>query len=116
MPSLPTLAHTRWLASASAIAACLISGISSAQAAEAASESAHLAAIERQLDTIDRLATQSEQLPDSDSTNEHFDYARLHADIARVREGVQDYLSPRRPIPRDPSALAGHYRVRTESP
>ncbi|WP_244197512.1 integrative conjugative element protein, RAQPRD family [Caballeronia ptereochthonis] len=85
-------------------------------AADSASESTHLAAIERQLDTIDRLATQSEQLPDSDRTHEHFDYARLHADIARVREGIQDYLRPCRPIPRDPAALVGHYRVRTESP
>lgn len=85
-------------------------------ASDAASESAQLAAIERQLDSIDRLATQSEQLPDSDSAHEHFDYARLHADIARVREGIQDYLSPRRPLPRDPSTLVGHYRVRTESP
>ena len=85
-------------------------------AADAASESTQLAAIERQLDTIDRLSTQSEQFPDSDSAHEHFDYTRLHADIAHVREGIQDYLSPRRPLPRDPSTLIGHYRVRTESP
>lgn len=116
MASLPTLAHTRWLASALAIAACLIRGISSAQAADTASESAQLAAIVRQLDTIDRLATQGEQLPDSNTTHEHFDYARLHADVARVREGIQDYLSPRRPLPRDPSTLIGHYRVRTDAP
>ncbi|WP_458366801.1 integrative conjugative element protein, RAQPRD family [Burkholderia pseudomallei] len=91
-------------------------GIPHAHAADTASESTHLAAIERQLDTIDRLATQSEQLPDSDSTREHFDYARLHADIARVRQGIEDYLSPRRPLPRDPSTLVGHYRTRTGAP
>ena len=69
-------------------------------------ESTDLAAIERQLDTIDRLATPSEQLPVSDGTHAHFDYARLHADVARVREGIEDYLSPRRPLPRDPSLEA----------
>ncbi|MFG6892088.1 RAQPRD family integrative conjugative element protein [Burkholderia pseudomallei] len=109
---------TRWLASAFAVAAatCISGGPSRAYANNTASESAQLAAVERQLDTIDRLAMQGEQLPDSNSTHEHFDYARLHADVARVREGIEDYLSPRRPLPRDPSTLVGHYRVRTESP
>lgn len=116
MASLPISTTTQRLASALAVTTCLCGGVVPAYAAGTASESAHLAAIERQLDTVDRLATQSEQLPDSDSTHEHFDYARLHADIARVRAGFQDYLSPRRPLPRDPSALVGHYRVRTDAP
>jgi RAQPRD family integrative conjugative element protein len=85
-------------------------------AAQGDHEPANLAAMERQLDTIDRLATQSEQLPENDSAHEHFDYTRLHADIARVREGIQDYLSPRRPLPRVPSTLVGDYRVRTDAP
>ncbi|KGX70065.1 hypothetical protein Y026_951 [Burkholderia pseudomallei TSV28] len=110
----PTI--TRRLALALAAATCLCGCVVHAYAADTASESTHLAAIERQLDTIDRLATQSEQLPDSGTTHEHFDYARLHADIARVREGIHDYLSPRRPLPRDPSTLVGHYRVRTDAP
>ncbi|CAJ8191821.1 integrative conjugative element protein, RAQPRD family [Burkholderia pseudomallei] len=116
MASLPTSTITRRLALAFAVATGLSGSVVRAYAADTASESAHLAAIERQLDTIDRLATQSEQLPDSDSAHEHFDYARLHADIARMREGVDDYLSPRRPLPRDPSTLVGHYRVRTDAP
>ncbi|MBU9443771.1 type III effector Hop protein [Burkholderia multivorans] len=118
MAPLPTLTMTRRLASAlaMAVATCISGGPSRAYADDTASESAHLASIERQLDAIDRLATQGEQLTDSDSTHEHFDYARLHADIARVREGIQDYLSPRRPLPRDPSTLVGHYRVRTDAP
>ncbi|WP_308142531.1 integrative conjugative element protein, RAQPRD family [Burkholderia pseudomallei] len=116
MASLPTSTTTRRLVSTFAVATCLCGSIAHAYAADTASESAHLAAIERQLNTVDRLATQSEQLPDSDSTHEHFDYARLHADVARVREGIQDYLSPRRPLPRDPSTLVGHYRVRTDAP
>jgi RAQPRD family integrative conjugative element protein len=95
---------------------CLSAGIPLAHASDTASESSQLAAIGRQLDTIDRLATQSEQLPDSDNAHEHFDYARLHADFARVRDGIRDYLSPRRPLPHDPSTLVGHYRVRTDAP
>ncbi|MCW0117438.1 RAQPRD family integrative conjugative element protein [Burkholderia pseudomallei] len=98
-----------------ALCGCL-THVAPVSANDAASESAHLAAIERQLDTVDRLAAESEQLPDSGSTHEHFDYARLHTDIARVREGIQDYLNPRRPLPRDPSTLVGHYHVRTDSP
>ena len=116
MASLPTLTATRRLASAFAVTICLGGSVVHAFAADTASESAHLAAMERQLDSIDSLATQSEQLPDSSNAHEHFDYARLHADIARVREGIQDYLSPRRPLPRDPSTLVGHYRVRTDAP
>ncbi|CAJ3176483.1 integrative conjugative element protein, RAQPRD family [Burkholderia pseudomallei] len=116
MASLPTSTTTQRLALALVVATCLLGSAVHAYAADTASESAQLAAIERQLDTIDRLATQSEQLPDSNSTHEHFDYARLHADIARVREGIQDYLNPRRPLPRDPSWLVGHYRERTDSP
>ncbi|CAJ4802756.1 integrative conjugative element protein, RAQPRD family [Burkholderia pseudomallei] len=116
MASLPTSTTTRRLALALAVATWLSGSVVHAYAADTASESEQLAAIERQLDTIDRLATQSEQLPDSDSTHEHFDYARLHADVARVREGIEDYLSPRRPLPRDPSTLVGHYRVRTDAP
>ncbi|VBR78079.1 integrative conjugative element protein, RAQPRD family [Burkholderia pseudomallei] len=116
MASLPTSTTTRRLALPLAIATCLSGSVVHAYAADTASESAHLAAITRQLDTIDRLAMQGEQLPDSNSRHEHFDYARLHADVARVREGIEDYLSPRRPLPRDPSTLVGHYRVRTESP
>lgn len=116
MASRPTSTTTRRLALALAVATSLSGSAVHAYAADKASESAHLAAIERQLDTIDRLATQCEQLPDSDSTHAHFDYARLHGDIARVREGIADYLSPRRPLPRDPSTLVGHYRVRTDAP
>lgn len=118
MTPLPTLTMTRRLASAFtvAVAICISGGPLRAYANDTASESAHLAAIERQLDTIDRLATQSEELTDSGNTHEHFDYARLHADVARVRDGIQDYRSPRRPLPRDPSTLVGHYRMRTDAP
>lgn len=82
----------------------------SAHAAGADSASAQLATIERQLDSIDRLATASEQLPD-DRGRYHFDYRRLHADVARMRNGLRDYLSPPRAQPRDPAELMGDYRL-----
>ncbi|MBF3494914.1 type III effector Hop protein [Burkholderia pseudomallei] len=111
-PSVTTSTHTVRMATI----AITLGMLSAAHATDTERESTNLVAIERQLDTIDRLAAQSEQIPNSGNTHEHFDYARLHADIARVRDGIQDYLSPRRSLPRDPSALVGHYRVRTDAP
>ncbi|WP_186207359.1 RAQPRD family integrative conjugative element protein [Burkholderia gladioli] len=81
-----------------------------AHAAGADSASTQLATIERQLDSIDRLATASEQLPE-DRGRYHFDYMRLHADVARIRTGLQDYLSPPRAQPHDPADLVGDYRA-----
>lgn len=82
----------------------------SVHAAGTDSASAQLATIERQLDSIDRLATASEQLPD-DRGRYHFDYLRLHADVARMRNGLRDYLSPPRAHPRDPAELMSDYRL-----
>ncbi|SFT72197.1 integrative conjugative element protein, RAQPRD family [Paraburkholderia aspalathi] len=72
-----------------------------------------LATIERQLDSIDRLAAASEQLPE-DRGRYHFDYLRLHADVARIRTGLHDYLSPPRAQPRDSADLLGDYREPVE--
>lgn len=83
----------------------------SAPAADAASEDAQLAILVRQLDMIDRLAAQSEQLPRESTTRYHFDYARLHADVQRIRAGIRNYLSPQRAQPRDPDMLLGDYRA-----
>ena len=73
-------------------------------------EHARLAAALRQLDSIERLVTQQAvQLPD-EHARYHFDYARLSADLDRVRAGIRDYLTPTRAQPRDPSVLLGNYR------
>lgn len=80
-----------------------------ASADEGASENARLAAVLRQLDLLDRLADQSAQVSPA-ASRYHFDYQRLHADIARVRAGIEDYLSPRRAQPRDVALLSGAYR------
>lgn len=79
-------------------------------AADSMTEEARLASLLRQLDTIERLAQQSAEQPSTQGNRYHFDYARLHTDITRIRTGIQDYLSPTRAQPRDPQALNGQYR------
>jgi RAQPRD family integrative conjugative element protein len=63
------------------LAALLVS--LSAHPAGTDSETTQLVTIERQLDSIDRLATASEQLPDNRSRY-HFGYVRLYTDVARM--------------------------------
>lgn len=77
---------------------------------------AHLAALLRQLDLLDRLAQQSALSAANGGGRYHFDFARLRNDIARIRAGIEDYLSPRRAQPRDPSALNGDYRREDPTP
>lgn len=89
------------------------SGWHTAAAADNASERAQLAALDRQLGMLAHLAEQSARLPHDGGARYHFDYARLQADIARIRGGVEDYLSPPRAQPRDPDALLGDYRSAT---
>lgn len=76
-------------------------------------EREQLAALTRQLELADRLAEQLAQqtarsAPEA-GARYHFDYPRLRADLARVRSGLQDYLSPQRAQPRDLSAPDGDY-------
>lgn len=86
-----------------------------ARAADAATERAQLAVIVRELNLIDRLAANAEAVAPEQSRY-HFDYPRLHADITRVRAGIQDYLNPPRAQPRDPAVLSGAYRAGKPSP
>ncbi|QJY33305.1 raqprd family integrative conjugative element protein [Diaphorobacter sp. JS3050] len=78
-------------------------------------ECEQLAALARQLDLIDRLAEHAGNTAPQARARYHFDYARLHADLRRVRAGLQDYLVPQRAQPRDPVPLAGDY-VRRDRP
>lgn len=89
---------------------CLLAGPAPVLAADTTSEHARLAALVRQLDLLDRLAEHDAGLPRQEGSRYHFDYARLREDIERVRDGIQDYLSPRRAQPREPVTLVGGYR------
>jgi RAQPRD family integrative conjugative element protein len=77
-------------------------------AADSDLENEQLAALVRQLDILDRLAAQS-ALSSNTTNRYHFDYARLRQDVARMRTGIEEYLSPRRAQPRDPDSLSGEY-------
>ncbi len=83
---------------------------SHAGADDSTPEHARLAAALRQLDSIERLVAQQAVQPLDESSRYHFDYARLAADLQRVRNGIRDYLTPTRAQPRDPALLLGDYR------
>lgn len=56
-----------------------------------------------------RVAEHAAHTAPQERARYHFDYARLRADLNRVRAGLQDYLVPQRAQPRDPVPLAGDY-------
>nr|WP_152624091.1 RAQPRD family integrative conjugative element protein [Cupriavidus sp. IDO] len=76
---------------------------------DGALEREQLSALARQIDMADRLAEQAANTALNERARYHFDYARLRADLKRVRAGVQDYLAPQRAQPRDPVPLMGDY-------
>ena len=81
-----------------------------------AREQVELSLIQQQLDTIEHLATRAETSSASEPDERYrFDYPRLTLDIQRIRQGVQNYLSPSRAQPRDPGDLDGNYRLDTQS-
>lgn len=69
-------------------------------------ERLQLTLIMRQLDMIERSTP---SVPVTERQRYHFDYKRLQHDIQRVRNGIQDYLTPKRAQPRDPLELAEQY-------
>ena len=107
MASLSSYASTR----RHALVAMLLvaAGLQTAVAADNTSEREQLAALERQLELVDRLAEHAANVSPQDRARYHFDYARLREDVKRVHAGVQDYLVPQRAQPRDPVPLAGDY-------
>ena len=86
-----------------------LASASPASADDASAEHEQLAALARQLDLIDRLTEHAAKTAPQDRARYHFDYARLRADLNRVRAGLQDYLVPQRAQPRDPVPMAGDY-------
>ncbi|OWJ93185.1 hypothetical protein B6S59_17265 [Pseudomonas sp. A46] len=88
-----------------------VSGYSAAD--DSTPEQAHLAAALRQLDSIERLVEQHATQQNQERARFYFDYARLSADLERMRAGIRDYLSPSRAQPRDPAQLLGDYRQDT---
>lgn len=88
--------------------------MTSVQAAGTASEQANIEVMIRQLNAVEAVAHRSAELPNDGSQRYHFDYQRMAGDIARIRQGLQDYLSPSRAQPRDPVEISGHYSTASE--
>jgi len=88
--------------------------ISSAIAAT--SEQDHLDVMLRQLSALENTAQRSAQTSADTSQRYSFDYQRLAEDIARIRHGINDYLSPHRAQPRDPVELSGSYTMEASKP
>lgn len=82
--------------------------------AASAHEQDQLSLVQQQLDTIEHLAARAKTASQSETHERYrFDYLRLTQDIQRIRQGVQNYLSPSRAQPRDPAELVGDYRLNT---
>lgn len=97
----------------------LLMGQSPMALAESPAQRQELVAALRQLDALERtVANGATHAPVEPGERYHFDYQRLLADLARVRTGIQDHLTPSRAQPRDPSELTGDYRTEraVESP
>lgn len=114
MQTFRSSAHVRRHAVAALSAALLLTtaGFRPAIAAESSDGDAEremLAAVTRQLELLDRLTERAAASAPQERARYHFDYARLRADLQRVRTGVRDYLVPQRAQPRDPMPLAGDY-------
>ncbi|WP_419792496.1 RAQPRD family integrative conjugative element protein [Pseudomonas citronellolis] len=92
-------------------------GISAqAGAVDAMPEQERLTAALRQLDSIERLVAPQAEQSLNERARYYFDYARLNADLERIRAGIHGYLSPSRAQPRDASQLFGDYRQATVVP
>lgn len=97
------------------LAMALLMGLSPMSFAESPAQRQELAAALRQLDALERtVADSAAHAPIAPGERYHFDYPRLLADLARVRNGIRDHLTPSRAQPRDPAELAGDYRTDAE--
>ena len=80
--------------------------------AQESRERSDLGLVQRQFTAIEQLADRAESgSDDAAGTRYRFDYPRFAADLERVREGIQEYLSPSRAQPADLVELAGQYRA-----
>lgn len=85
-------------------------------AAASASEQANLDVMIRQLNALENTARRSAQVADEPGKRYFFDYQRLAGDIARIRHGLEGYLTPTRAQPRDPVELSGQYTTEGRKP
>lgn len=84
--------------------------------AASASEQANLDVMIRQLNALEDTARRSAQVADEPGKRYFFDYQRLAGDIARIRHGLESYMTPSRAQPRDPIELSGNYTTEGKKP
>jgi len=96
------------------IALVLVLFGSLAQASPSPAEASRLELLVRQLDTLSRIAAVGRDSPTDDNARVYFDYERLSADIAVIRQGIKAHQSPSRAQPRHPPELTGHYTRQRE--
>ena len=70
----------------------------------------------RQLNALEDTAQRSTLIVAEPRQRYAFDYERLTNDIAVIRQGLKDYLSPPRAQPRDPVELSGDYTTEARKP
>ncbi|WJD72160.1 RAQPRD family integrative conjugative element protein [Pseudomonas asiatica] len=86
--------------------------VSIGTAAQDAFERSDLHLMQRQISAIEQLSKRANSSSvDAASARYHFDYQRFSTDLNRVRQGINDYLSPSRAQPTDIVELTGQYRA-----
>ncbi|MNN66402.1 Plasmid protein [compost metagenome] len=86
--------------------------VSLGAAAQDAPERSELGLMQGQITAIELLADRASTASVSTAeTRYRFDYSRFAADLERVRQGIQKYLSPSRAQPADLIELSGDYRA-----
>ncbi|WP_460421609.1 integrative conjugative element protein, RAQPRD family [Pseudomonas sp. ZL2] len=89
----------------------LVCLVSLGAAAQDVRERSDLSLVQRQIIAIEQLAkSASSGSVDAADARYRFDYPSFAADLERVRQGIQSYLSPSRAQPADLVELTGDYR------
>lgn len=76
--------------------------------ADVDSEQRELALITAQLDTLDYLITRAEREADVRQQRQ-FDYDALRLDVRTLQAGINQYLHPKRQLPKPITPLGGDY-------
>lgn len=105
-----TFAWPRSMAVLSWALVLVLTSTQPAYATDNAPERERLTALVRQIELAERLSELAASTTPQERARYHFDYARLHQDIERIRQGLHDYLTPLRAQPRDPIELLGDFR------
>lgn len=86
-------------------------------AAQDARERSDLSLMQRQITVIEQLADHARiSQVDVETSRYYFDYPRFVADLERIRQGINKYLSPSRAQPTDLAELTGDYRANAPHP